>query len=126
LDRPKCTAVPLDDRALTASAGWSRKTGSGCFAGTFTTTTKYGATLTSQTAQIVRIGWVATRRPSCGGVGVYSNGQLITKVNLRSATTQRSVLILLPKFSYRTGKVTLKVLTNSRTVSIDALALSRT
>jgi hypothetical protein len=58
-------------------------------------------------------------------VGVYLNGALIDEVSLNSATTEPSALILLPSFSLRTGKVTIKTLSNDKMVSIDAIALSK-
>jgi hypothetical protein len=122
---PRCTAVPIDDRDLTASRGWTRTRGSGYFAGTARTTKLYGATLTSGTARIQRIGLLATRCPECGTVGVYLNGALIDEVSLNSATTEPSALILLPSSSLRTGKVTIKTLSNDKMVSIDAIALSK-
>jgi hypothetical protein len=122
---PRCTAVPIDDRTLAASRGWIGKRGPGYFAGTFRTTKLYGATLTSRTARIQRIGLLATRCPECGTVGVYLNGALVGEVSLKSATTEPSALILLPSFSLRTGKVTIKTLSNDKTVSIDAIALSK-
>jgi streptogramin lyase len=121
----RCTAVPVDDRALTASSGWTRATGSVYWNGTITKTTLLNKTLTRTSVQLDRIGVVATRCSTCGVVGVYVNGVLIGKVNLYGTLAYR-VLYVLPKFSYRTGTVTLKVLTSGKQVQIDGLALTRT
>jgi len=121
----RCSARALDDRALAAGAGWSRKTGSGFYAGTVTTATKAGATLSRTGVQASRLGLVATRCTTCGTVGVYLSGRLFTTVNLRAASTQRRALISLPAFSQRTTTVTLKVMSSGKLVQIDGLAVAR-
>jgi hypothetical protein len=121
----RCTARPLDDRAVTASAGWSRVTGSGYYAGTVTKTTQAGRTLTRTGAITSRVALVATTCATCGRVQVLVNGGLYRTVSLYSATTKRQVLIVLPPFSVRAATVTLKTLDN-RLVEIDGLGLSRT
>jgi hypothetical protein len=54
------------------------------------------------------------------------NGALIGKVSLHATTTQNRRLITLPAFTYRTGTVTIKVLTSGKLVRIDGLGISRT
>jgi hypothetical protein len=63
---------------------------------------------------------------SCGIVGINVGSTLIGKTTLYAASTAYRQLILLPKFTYRTGTVTVKVLTSGKTIQIDGLALSRT
>lgn len=121
----RCSARLVDDRALSAGAGWVRATSSGFFARTYTATTRAGATLTRSGALIERIGLLATVCPRCGKIGIYLNGRLFRTVNLYSRTTHRQVLFTFPAFSYRKATVTLKVLTSGRTIQIDGLALSR-
>ncbi len=122
----QCVARPLDDRSMSATAGWTRGTSSAYYLSTYTSTTRYGAALTKSSVALDRIGVVATKCASCGVIGIYVGTKLIGKVNLASSTTKYKVLILLPKFSLRTGKVTLKVLTTGKKVLIDGLAVSRT
>jgi hypothetical protein len=121
----KCSAVALDDRSLAASAGWSRVSWSLFYRGTATQTTKTGASLTSSGAALTRVAVVATRCPTCGTVGVYVNGTKVGTVNLYSATTVRKAVIALPPFSYRTGTVTLKVLSTGKLIQVDGLGISR-
>jgi len=121
----KCSAVTLDDRALAASAGWSRVSWSLFYRGTATQTSKTGAYLTRSGAALTRVAVVATRCPSCGTVGVYVNGSSVGTVNLYSATTLRKAVISLPPFSYRTGTVTLKVLSTGKLIQVDGLGISR-
>jgi hypothetical protein len=120
----RCTAAPLDDGALAASSGWTRATGRAYWNGTITKSTLLHKALRRTTAQLDRVGVVATRCGTCGVVGVYINGVLIGKINLHGALAYR-VLYVLPKFSYRTGTVTLKTLTSGKQVQIDGLALTR-
>jgi len=123
----KCTAVALDDRSLAATtSGWTRATSSVWWNSTATTTKTLNATLTRTGAQLGRVGVVATRCAGCGIVGIYVNGVLIGKINLYAASTAYRQTLLLPKFSYRTGTVVVKVLTSGKTIQMDGLAVSRT
>lgn len=120
----RCTAVPLDDRRLLASPGWTRATTRGWFQGTSTATTQQGATLRRSGLQTKRLHLVALRCPTCGKVGVYLGTQLLATVDLASAVTTRAV-VTLPVFSLREASVTVKVLSSGKTVRVDALASSR-
>jgi hypothetical protein len=122
----RCTARPLDDRAMGATtSGWTRATSSLYYLGTYTSTTTLNAKLARTGVVLDRVGIVATRCPTCGVVGVYVGSTLIGKINLYSATTQRKVVLALPRFSLRTGTVTVKVLTSGKLVQVDGLAVSR-
>ncbi len=121
----RCSVVPLDDRALTASAGWTRATSSAYFASTYSTTTRYGATLSRTRLQSTRLSLVATRCPTCGVVGVYLGSTLLAKVDLRAGTTVRKAVLALPRFTLRSTTVTVKVLSTGKTVQIDGLSSSR-
>lgn len=120
----RCTAVPLDDRALAASAGWTRGTGTAFYTGTSTGASTSGRTLARAGAQVRRIAVLATRCPSCGVVGVYVGGTLVGRVNLYGTLHYRT-LYSLPVFGYRTGTVVLKVLSTGKRVAVDAVAISR-
>jgi hypothetical protein len=120
----RCTAIPLDDRALAASAGWTRGTGSAYWYGTITRTSTLSRTLTRTGAQLKRVALVFTRCSTCGTVGVYVNGALVGKIST-AGTAANKVVVILPAFSYRTGTVTLKVLTSGKPVYVDGLGISR-
>jgi len=120
----RCTAVPLDDRRLAASAGWTRATTDGWFSGTSTVTTRQGATLRRSGLETKRLHLVALRCPTCGKVGIWLGTEPLTTVDLASPVTARSV-IALPVLSLRDTSVTVKVLSSGRTVRIDGLATSR-
>lgn len=123
---PRCSAVGLDDRSLTASTGWTRVANSVFYRSTATATSRSGVALVRKGVQAKRIYLVATRCPSCGTVGVYWNGTLIKKVNLSaSTTTRRSVLGITSFSSVRSGTLTIRTLIRNKTVQIDGVALVR-
>jgi hypothetical protein len=122
----RCTTMPLDDHSLAKSDGWQRDTGHSYYAGTITSTTKQGATLTRANASSIdRIDVLATTCAKCGKVSVYVGSHHIGTIDLHAGSTHHQVLKSLPTFSARSGTVTLKVVTSGRSVAIDGLLLSR-
>jgi hypothetical protein len=120
-----CTAVPLDDRALTAGTGWARDKGSAYYAGTVTRTTHKGAVLTRTHVRARQIAVVATTCPSCGKIAIYWNGDLVKRISLTSATTHaQRVLVAVSFASVSRGTVTIKTLSTG-SVRIDGLALGK-
>lgn len=122
---PRCTARPLDDRALSVSAGWSRGTGSSYWNGTITATSTHAATATRTGAELDRVGIVATRGPGMGTIAVYIGATRIGQISLAAVSTTYRNLILLPRFSYRTATVAVKVVSSGKPVQLDGLAVSR-
>ncbi|MGN6723121.1 MAG: hypothetical protein ACTHJM_10955 [Marmoricola sp.] len=122
----RCTARPLDDRALSASSAWARLKASGFYLGTYTSTKSSGATMTLSGAEFDRLALVATKCASCGKVAVYSGSTLLGTINLYKSTTAKEQVIALPKVSYRTANIRLKVTTSGKTIQIDGLGVSRT
>lgn len=121
----RCTAIALDDRALSASRGWHRATGKGNYRATVTTTTLKGAKLTRTHASLDRVGVVATTCPTCGKVGISVGSTRIGTVNLHASGTHHKVITLLPAFGQRSGTVSVTVLTARGSVAIDGLVISR-
>ena len=117
-----CTAVPLDDRDLTRSSGWTRSSPSGWFEGTALSTTTRGAKLSTVAAPPNRIALVAKKCRTCGTVGVYVAGALIGQVDLHARRTARKTVVL-PAMSLDGGVVSLKVLSRDKLVQVDALGL---
>jgi hypothetical protein len=122
---PRCVARALDDRAMVASAGWTRSSGTPYYLRTVTSTSTVGKVLTRTGARLDRVGIVATRCAKCGVIGVYVGAKLIGKINLASATTKRQQLIMLAPFSYRAGTITIKTLTTGKLVQLDGLLITR-
>jgi len=121
----RCTARPLDDRAGTVSTGWTRGTSSAFYLSTYTQTTGLNRTLVRTGTRLDRVGIVATKCPTCGVVAVYVGSTLIGKISLYAKTTVRKAIIALPKFSLRTGTLTVKVLTSGKLIQLDGLAISQ-
>jgi Fibronectin type III domain len=122
---PRCTARPLDDRALSVGAGWARGTGSSYWNGTITTTSTHAATARRTGAELDRAGIVATRGPGMGTIAVYVGAKQIGQISLAAASTTYQNLILLPRFSYSTATVAVKVVSSGKPVQLDGLAMSR-
>jgi hypothetical protein len=122
----RCTATPLDDRSLAATAGWGRVAGGAYYAGTATTAARTGVVLTRTSVQVRHLAIVATSCRGCGVVGVYLNGRLVRTLSLNSATTMhRRVLTVADFQGIAGGTITIRTL-NAGRVFIDGLALSRT
>lgn len=125
LSATRCATTPLDDRDLTASSGWTRRTGeAGWFTGSYTSSTRLGATLRKTGLKTSHLVLLAYRCPTCGKVTVLLNGVAFRTVSLASSTSGR-VQVALPRFTLRTTTVTLRVATSAKLVRIDGLATSR-
>jgi hypothetical protein len=122
----RCTSVLLDDRSLAASSAWTRITGSHYYAGTATSGKKHGAVLTRTHAQLDRLALLVTKCSGCGTVGVYVGTTLIAKVSLAATSTRNRQLIAVKPFSYRSGTVTVKILSRRKLVRVDGLGIART
>ena len=122
----RCTARPLDDRAVGATSAWARDKGTGYYFGTYTATKTYGATMTLSGAVFDRLALVVTKCPTCGKVAVYSGSTLLATINLYRSTTAKRMVIVLAKVSLRTANIRLRVVTGGKSVQIDGLGVSRT
>ena len=121
----RCTAMPLDDKSLTASSGWSRVSTSGYYQDSYSSDTHLHATLTRTGAEFDRVALVATKCPTCGKVGIYSGSTQLATVDLHASSTTHQVTVVLARVSQRTATVTIKVLTSGKTIQIDGLGLTR-
>ena len=92
---------------------------------TITTTSIHAATATRTGAELDRAGVVATRGPGMGTIAVYIGAKQIGQISLAAASTSYQNLILLPRFSYGTAAVAVKVVSSGKPVQLDGLAVSR-
>jgi ribosomal protein L32 len=121
----RCAVVPLDDRALGASSGWSRRTGTGFFLDTFTRTTKLGKSLRrtgihAKSAQIM-----VEKCPTCGSIKIYWNGVLKHTYNLHAGSVQKKVYLSAVSFSsVHVGTLKIVVSSSGKPVIIDGLGIS--
>jgi hypothetical protein len=121
-----CTAIPLDERSMTKSSGWTSGTGSAYYKSTYRRSTTKGAKLTRTGVQAKRIALVVQTCPTCGKASVYLNGTLLKTVSLVSSTTKNKRIIPIATFTdVRTGTLVVKVATSGKKVLIDGVALSR-
>jgi hypothetical protein len=121
----RCAAIPLDDRSLTAGTGWSRRTGSAYYAGTYTVATRAAIALTRTGVRARRVALVATTCATCGTVDLYLGSTRIERVSLRSTTTRRKVVLGGLTFTrLRQGTLTIRTISTGR-VEIDGLVVWR-
>jgi hypothetical protein len=122
---PRCTSVPYDDRALTASTGWTRATGAGWMSRTYTSTTRKGASQAlSLTVRTRQVGVVAYTCTTCGTLAVYVGATKVGSLSLVSATATKRLLVL-PRFTAaRTGVVKVVVTSTGKLVRLDGLAVT--
>ncbi|MEO8329165.1 MAG: hypothetical protein ABI586_04080 [Candidatus Nanopelagicales bacterium] len=118
---PSCTTRPFDDRALDASAGWTRATGSAYWLNTVTRTQASGQTLKRSDVHLNRVGILATQCADCGVVVVKVGDTKIGRINLGAGTLANRKVRLLPAFGDQTGIVRIKSVTSGKKVAIDAL-----
>lgn len=122
----RCTASPLDDRALVVkTAGWANGTSSNRYLGTMRSAWSPGRHLSRPGIVAQRIWLVVTTCARCGTAAVFWNGSLVKVVDLRAPTTKHQQLIGV--FASSTPKAgTLDIITlDSGIVSIDGLGVSR-
>jgi hypothetical protein len=118
---PRCRTVALDDKALTASAGWTRVLSSRLYHGSAFTSARRGATLTLPAAQLHQVAVVATYCQTCGSIAIFVGGHRIKIIDLHSDVSRRQVVTTLPAFSTRRATVTVRVLSSGKTVQIDGI-----
>ena len=121
-----CSTRPLDDRALTVTAGsWSLRTGDSFYLHTVSSAQAAGARLVRRGAQVRTLALVATTCASCGSVAVKVVDTKIWTLDLHSETTKNRVVLLLPSMALRAGTVKVTSVTPGAVVRIDGLVVSR-
>lgn len=119
-----CTVRPLDDRSLTASSGWTRKTSGHYYRSTFTKASTKGRSLTFPKARARHLAVIAATCATCGAVRVYIGSRYVGTVSLRAAATHYRQVLDLPTFPITSGTVKL-VTASKRLVQIDGLVIAR-
>lgn len=119
----RCTAVAFDDRAMSATSGWTRGTSASYAYGTWSLATRSAVSLSRGSVQGRRIVLVVTTCPACGSVDVYHAGIRVGRVSLYSAKAAARQLRWLPLQSVtRTGTVVVRT-TSSKVVYVDGVAV---
>ena len=83
----KCSAIPLDDRALAASKGWKKLTGKAFLNGTRDAGVCKGKTLTKKGALAGRAVLYVDKGKGFGTINVLYNGKVVKKISLASTQT---------------------------------------
>ena len=131
--RETCSEMPIDDRGLQRSSGWTAGVGTAFYGGTSLRASRTGSSLTRRVTDSSGLGLVATTCPTCGKVRV-SFGGIVRVVDLASPTRHDGVYfpIWLGSESQGTdlddpisGTVTIRVISSGKPVIIDGLAVSQ-
>ena len=121
----RCTALPLDDRSLAASGGWTKLSSKSFYAGTALRSSAKGATLTRTGAVPGRAGLVVARGKGYGSIAVLYNGKTVKTISLSARSTQREVVITLPRVTKAKTTITVRVTSTKKPVVLDGLLLAR-
>ena len=118
----RCTTVPLDDRQLRSSGGWTRSSDGTAFLETLSNGRRRGVRLAIEDVAVRELFLVAETCPSCGKVTVLFNGRAVGTVNLRSDSAQKRQVLRVGRLTaLRRGDIELVVATNDQRISIDGL-----
>ncbi len=122
---PRCATVPLDDRDLAESEGWSSTSNSRFYLGTSKETIDEGAILRTGRVRFQEVRLVAERCAGCGQISVVFKGSVVATIDLRSKRTVSRRIIEAVRFnSVRKGRLKLVVASDGKPVRIDGLALT--
>jgi len=123
--RQRCTALPLDDRALAARGAWRRTDVLGAYLDTVSTSRANGATLVRLGVRARRLSLIATRCPRCGTVSVYWNGSLLRTVRLDANLRRTRQVVRVAAFNnVERGSVLIRVASRGKPVAVDGLGVS--
>jgi hypothetical protein len=121
--RSRCTALPLDDRSLTRSAGWSRLKGRHFYRHTALEATRRGVTLTATGVSPGKVALLVDRGRHYGRVAVRYGGHTVATVRL-AGKPRDAVAVRLPDVTVPT-KITITT-TSGKRVRIDGLWIAPT
>jgi hypothetical protein len=118
--------VPRDTTTLKHSKGWRKRNARHSFGGTYSQSSRKGATLSKKSGHIKRLALVVTTGKRYGTVRVYVGKKVVKRtVSLHSAKRHRSVLIPIRTFKRpRHGRVRVVVTSRHRPVRIEGLGIA--
>lgn len=116
-----CATVPVDDKSLTHSSGWTQRSNqNGYFEKTFSVTTGLGKTLTLTGVKAKQVGILAKVCKTCGKL-TFKFGGSTWMANLRANST-RTVLFYTPIYNgITTSSLVVKSTTSGKTVQVDGV-----
>jgi hypothetical protein len=127
-----CTAIPLDDRSIARSSGWSARTSTSTYRNTYLVSTRRGASLTLSGVVAHHIGLLATTCPTCGTIEVsWPSFWRPSRISLYSRRRVDRKWINIADYldtstsPNQTGTLRIKVVSRGRPVMIDGVAIYR-
>ena len=118
--------VPLDSTELTHGSGWTKRTSTATYLGTYSQAKVKGSTLTRSVTGARKVALVATRAPGHGKVRVFRGTQLLKTVDLKAASLRTRQLIPITTFATPySGKLRIVVYTSGKVVRLEGLGVAR-
>jgi Divergent InlB B-repeat domain len=117
-----CATIPVDDKSLKHSAGWTQKinqTGT-WFLKTFSTTTKSGKTLTLANVQADQIGVLAMLCKTCGKI-TFKFGGKTWSASLKSSVPGLALFYTPMYNGIKTGSIVVTSASSGKTIQIDGV-----
>jgi hypothetical protein len=118
----RCTTTPLDDRGLTATGGFVRRSQAGNLANTFSDATRTGAALTRNGVKARQVAVVVQRCRGCGTVRVRLGTRTLGTINLSATATRKKQIVTFNLPQARTGNLVVTVTSSRKPVRIDGIA----
>jgi hypothetical protein len=121
-----CTSLPVDDRGLSASSAWDRRTAASRYRRTISVSSRQGASLSKGSVQARRLALLVDKCARCGTVKVFWNGSLLRSVDLRASSTRYRRIVTVARWhAPHTGAVKLRISSRGKRVAIDGLGAAR-
>jgi hypothetical protein len=119
----RCTARPLDDRALRRSSGWTTSSSRALYGNSSSVATRQGATMTLSGLRGGHLAVLATRCVGCGSLDVLVGNVKVATISLAARGTSYQALVALPPRALRASTIVLRVSSSGKRVEIDGLGV---
>ena len=120
----RCAVVPLDDRALSASAGWAKRAGVGYYAATYRQTAVKNAALRLPGVRARTIVLGVGTGPGYGRIRVSLGSTVLGTFSLASPKVRKGVALTVKTFAQvRTGKLSVVAVTAGKKVVVDSVSV---
>ncbi|MBC7461244.1 MAG: hypothetical protein H7287_07770, partial [Thermoleophilia bacterium] len=119
-----CTTMPLDDRELARSSGWSTRASKFALNQTLLTSTKDGASLRTVIGANRGVSLVASTGPRAGTVKVFLGARLVRTISLHAKQPRYRAVIRIPG-AVKPGMLRIVVVGRTGAVQLDGLVVTR-
>jgi hypothetical protein len=118
-----CTALPLDERRLKRTGGWTTGRAGKAYLNTFLEASEQGAALGGRFTAL-RIAVVVTKCRGCGVLDVIFKGKRLKRIRLASNKNRRAQLVEVKTFpQLRTGRLRLRVQSEDKPVVVEGVGI---